>query len=141
MRILRGLFAALMVSSFAGAAHAGVVSALSGQASAITAEGFEGIDVGTQLQPGSRVLVSEGSTVTITFSPDCEITVHHGETYRIPEDPRCEAAPHEETGPAQVSQLGFETIAIGLAGVGLVTGIVIMAAQSGGGDDTPPASP
>ena len=141
MSIPRILLAALMVSTSAGLAEAAVVSALSGQASVITTGGLTPIDVGTQLEPGQRVLASNGSTVTIKFSSDCEITVLPGESYRVPEDPRCEDAVYAETSSTGSSALGLNPIVLGLGGAALAAGIVVLATQSDGDDGARPASP
>ena len=139
--LVRVLLAALIASSFAAASHAAVFTALSGEASVNRGAGFKLLDVGAQLQTGDRVLVSQGRTVTILLSPDCEITVFPEETYSIPEVPRCNAATDQEVGPTQPATLSYQSVALGVAGVGLATGVIIVAAQSGGGDDALPVSP
>ncbi len=142
MFILRAVLAVLIAWALASTAQAAVVSAISGQASIMTADGTKPIDIGTQLQPGQRVMASRRSTVTISFAPDCEITVFEGESYRIPEEPQCEAAAYTEGRLTQADQVKLDTIGLWVAGAGILAGIIIAVAQSGGGsDDAPPASP
>ena len=143
MIILRAVLTGLMAWALASAAHAAVVSTISGQAFVMTAGGSKPIDVGTHLQPGQRVLASRGSTVTISFAPDCEKTVFPGESYRIPKEPQCEAAAYTEEQLTQADDSKLGTIGLWVAGAGiLAAGIVVAATQSGGGsDDARPASP
>ena len=141
--ILRTLFTMVFAVSIAAAAHAAVVDAIEGQGSANSGGGFQPLQVGDQLQPGTRVLAAPGSSVTISFSANCAITVLSGQSYRIPEDPNCEAVAYTAEGaPAELSQL--QLLGLGLAGAGAAIGIAaIIANAAGDSADKPPkpASP
>ena len=137
--VLRTLFIALTLVSYAVGAHAAEVTALSGQASANRGVGFKAIAVGAQLQAGDQVLVSKDSETTISFYEDCKITLYAGETYRIPEDPQCEPAAYlAGEGLSQAALLG-----ISLAGAGAIIGIGAWIASASGDNDGAPiaASP
>ena len=136
--ISRAILAILISVSCAWPVHAAVVSSVSGQTLVNRGAGFEPIEAGAQLQPGDRVLAARRGTATISFGPDCEITIDEGESYTIPEDPQCKRAGYEERRRAV--EIGFETIGVWAAGIGVLAGIIVFATQSGG-DDSPPASP
>ena len=131
---LRALLSAVLAVSLAAAAQAASVSSIEGQGSVSRGGGYQPLQVGAQLEPGNRVLASQGSSVTISFSPTCAITVRAGESYRIPAEPHCEAAAFNgQEGLSQGQLLG-----IGLVGAGAAIGIGAIIANASGDNDGAP---
>jgi len=133
-------------------AQAGVLVSIPGSAMVNSGDGFKKIPIGTQLNPGDRVIVSRKSMARITFEGGCEINLTPSQLLTITRTSPC------STGPRALSQVDFDgrmgqqaslaspvvpalnPLLVGL-GVAVIAGGVGIVASNNNDDDPAPASP
>ncbi|MBL8566236.1 MAG: hypothetical protein JNM89_11015 [Hyphomicrobiaceae bacterium] len=113
-------------------AAAATVQVNEGTASVSRGDGFQPASSGTQVGAGDKVLVSEGSSVTIIYSPGCQVSVSAGQVVTIPAEAPCLAGV-VESAPATMGMTGYVIGGVVIAGaVGAAVGL-----SGGGGGHSP----
>ena len=77
----------------ANVATAATVVVNAGTASVSTGGGYSSIPSGTEVGPGSKLIVSQGGSATIVYSSACQVSVSAGQVVTIPAQIPCTAGP------------------------------------------------
>lgn len=145
MRTLQNMLFATALVAGATAADAATITGYQGTVLANAGQGFRQVTAGTEVAPGTRIMVNPGGNAQITYSSTCIVRLPVAGVYVVPTEQECLAAQNNPAANVAANtpwNLSPINVALDAALIGGgVAGIVALSGGSSSSSSSAPASP